>query len=66
MCVLQGAVNKAPSEKSCIKICTLQTVIIGLACLDEKLLTWIKLNINAPEYFDCCLKTMVPIIYWQQ
>lgn len=29
-------------------------------CFDEKLATWIKLNINALEYFGCCPRAMVP------
>lgn len=30
------------------------------ACYDEKLATWISLNVDAVEYFGCCPKAMVP------
>ena len=30
------------------------------SCFDEKLPTWIKLNIDALKYFGCCPKAMVP------
>lgn len=30
------------------------------SCLDEKLATWISLNIHALEYYGCCSRAMVP------
>lgn len=30
------------------------------SCLDEKLSTWIRLNVNALEHFGCCPMAMVP------
>jgi transposase len=48
------------STKIFVSVWGASNYLFAKSCLDEKLSTWIKLNINALEYFGCCLKAMVP------
>ena len=48
------------STKIFVSVWGASNYLFAKSCLDEKLSTWIKLNINALEYFGCCPKAMVP------
>jgi transposase len=48
------------STKIFISVWGASNYMFAKSCLDEKLSTWIKLNINALEHFGCCPKAMVP------
>ena len=48
------------STKIFVSVWGSSNYLFAKSCLDEKLSTWIKLNINALEYFGCCPKAMVP------
>ena len=48
------------STKIFVSVWGASNYLFAKSCLDEKLSTWIKLNINALEYFGCCPRAMVP------
>lgn len=48
------------STKIFVSVWGASNYMFAKSCLDEKLPTWIKLNINALEYFGCCPRAMVP------
>lgn len=52
--------GKETSTKIFVCVWGASNYMFAQSCFDEKLSTWIRLNINALEYFGCCPKAMVP------
>jgi transposase len=48
------------STKIFVSVWGASNYMFAKSCYDEKLATWIKLNIDALKYFGCCSKAMVP------
>jgi len=48
------------STKIFVSVWGASNYMFAKACYDEKLATWITLNIDALKYFGCCSKAMVP------
>ena len=48
------------STKIFVSVWGASNYMFAKSCYDEKLATWIKLNIDAVKYFGCCSKAMVP------
>jgi len=58
--IIDGKTGLETSTKIFVSVWGASNYMFGKSCYDEKLATWIKLNMEALEYFGCCSKAMVP------
>jgi len=58
--IIDAKTGLETSTKIFVSVWGASNYMFAKGCYDEKLATWIKLNIDALKYFGCCSKAMVP------
>jgi len=58
--IIDAKTGLETSTKIFVSVWGASNYMFAKSCYDEKLATWIKLNIDALKYFECCSKAMVP------
>lgn len=58
--IIDRQTGKETRTKIFVSVWGASNYLYAESCLDEKLATWITLNIHALEYYGCCPRAMVP------